>query len=308
MISIENVSKTFRQQRVLDGLTLSIGARDRVALIGSNGAGKTTLVRCILGEYTFDGSILVDGRSPRGARREVLAGIGFVPQLPPPLRMPVADLIRFAAGISGTSDTPIVEVMTRMGLDAGEVGGKPFYRLSGGQKQKILAAIAIGRPTRLLILDEPTANLDPAARKVLFDLLAERRDDPVVISSHRLEEVAGLVNRVIELDRGRVVLDDRVEDARHAGGVQRCHLQILRPEPAFARAMAEWRFTADVTGLGWTGEVAAPDRLRFLGMLARYAGLLTSIKLDAPATADHAPDGPAPSPAREVGRARNPLG
>ena len=79
MIAIENVGKTFRNQRVLDGMSLSIGARDRVALIGSNGAGKTTLVRCILGEYTCEGTILVDGRSPRTARREVLAGIGFVP-------------------------------------------------------------------------------------------------------------------------------------------------------------------------------------------------------------------------------------
>jgi ABC-2 type transport system ATP-binding protein len=274
-----------------------------VALIGSNGAGKTTLVRCMLGEYTFDGSILIDGRSPRAERRQVLSAIGFVPQLPPPLRIPVRELIRFAAGVGGGDIDAIVGVMARLGLDLDDVGSKPFFRLSGGQKQKILVAIALGRPTRLLILDEPTANLDPAARRVLLELLAEREGDPIIISSHRLEEVAGLVNRVVELDRGRVVLDDRVEGAGLAGGLQQCSLRIARPEAAFARAMAEWQFTADITGREWRGEVAAPDRLRFLGTLARYAGLLTSVKLQAPADGNLGGTRACCRPARESGHA-----
>ncbi len=282
MIVLENVSKAFRRQRVLDGLCLRIGERDRVALIGSNGAGKTTLIRCLLGELTYEGSILVDGKSPRADRRDVLAGLGFVPQLPPPLRMPVSELIRFAAAVSGGGQQPILDVLGRMGLDLAEVAGKPFVKLSGGQKQKILAAIALGRPTRLLILDEPTANLDPAARQVLFDLLAQRSNDPVIISSHRLEEVAGLVNRVIELDRGRVVLDDRVADAGQAQGLQPCAIRISRAEDAFARAIREWGFTASAGGLEWTGMVAAPDRLRFLGLVSRYAGLIASLRLDEP--------------------------
>lgn len=303
MIAIEGVIKTFRQQRVLDGLSLSIAARDRVALIGSNGAGKTTLVRCLLGEYTYEGEILIDGLSPRAARRQVLSTIGFVPQLPPPLRMPVSELIRFAAGIGNADVAAIETVMVRLGLALEEVGSKPFFRLSGGQKQKILAAIALGRPTRLLILDEPTANLDPAARRVLFELLAERRDDPMIISSHRLEEVAGLVNRVVELDRGRVVLDDRVEGAGEVGGLQRCTLRIARAEAAFARAMAEWHFGADASGCVWQGEVAAPDRLRFLGTLARYAGLLTSVKLDSPTDGTLAATRVDAAAARESGHA-----
>lgn len=286
MIELENVTKTFRRQRVLDGLSLRIAARDRVALIGSNGAGKTTLIRCLLGEYTYEGVIRVDGRSPRTERQAALRDIGFVPQLPPPLRIPVADLVRFAAAVSRGSEARILEVVARMGLDPSEVAGKPFVKLSGGQKQKILSAIALGRPTRLLILDEPTANLDPAARKVLFDLLAERRGDPIIISSHRLEEVAGLVNRVVELDRGRVVLDDRVEDAGQLQGRQSCTLVIARPEMAFSRAVEEWGFHSSVDGLTWAGEVAAPDRLRFLGLLSRYAGIISSIRLE-PYTEPH---------------------
>ncbi len=280
MIKIEAVTKAFRSRPVLDSLSLEIGAGDRVALIGSNGAGKTTLIRCLLGEYTFDGSISIDGLSPRNDRREVLSRIGFVPQLPPPLKMPVSELVRFAATLSGIDTAAIIGVMERLGLAYDEVRARPFVKLSGGQKQKILAAIALGRPSRLLILDEPTANLDPAARKALFDLLGERRSDPVIISSHRLEEVAGLVNRVIEIDRGRIVLDDRVADGGSAGAVASCVLRLSRPDPAFAAAIREWGFKEGRDRLEWCGEIAAADRLRFLGTLARYGSLLTSIDIE----------------------------
>jgi ABC-2 type transport system ATP-binding protein len=281
MIRLEHITKTFRSHRVLDDLSLEIASSYRVALIGSDGAGKTTLIRCLLGEYVHEGEVLVDGVSPRRNRTEVLAQIGFVPQLPPPLKMPVMELIRFAAGVCGADAGHMIELGERLGLDFAEVGGKPFNRLSGGQKQKILVAVALGRETKLLILDEPTANLDPAARAILFELLAERIDRPILISSHRLEEVAGLVNRVIEMDRGKVVLDDRVSDVVEAGARQRATLVLSRADAAFAKAVGEWGFAGDGAGLEWRGEVAAPDRLRFLGMLARYAGIIASLQLEA---------------------------
>lgn len=287
MIRLEGVTKAFRRHPVLDRLTLSIGENDRVALIGSNGAGKTTLIRCLLGEYTFDGDITIDGLSPRKDRRDVLRQIGFVPQLPPPLRMPVSELVRFSAAVSGVDTGSIIAVMERLGLSFDEVRARPFVKLSGGQKQKILAAIALGRPARLLILDEPTANLDPAARRSLFESLAERTNQPIIISSHRLEEVSGLVNRVIELERGRVVLDDHVADGSDPGGTVACILRISRPEAAFARAVQEWAFTGSADGLEWRGTIAEPDRLRFLGMLARYGGLMAAVHLESEQTAAH---------------------
>jgi len=280
LIRFDNVVKSFRRQNVLDGLTLSIGDGDRVALIGSNGAGKTTLIRCLLGEYNYDGEIRMNGLSPRQDRKAILKDIGFVPQLPPPLRMPVGELIHFAAAITEAKQDGIVALASRLGLDTAEVWSKPFVKLSGGQKQKLLVAVALGRTTRLLILDEPTANLDPASRKVMFEALAARQGTPMIISSHRLEEVSGLVNRVIELDRGRVVLDDRVADAGDLDARQSCRITLTRPEPAFAKAIAEWEFRTTDNGLVWQGEVAGPDRLRFLGVLSRYAGLLAGVQLE----------------------------
>jgi ABC-2 type transport system ATP-binding protein len=282
MIRFEKVVKRFRRQEVLKGIDLEMARGHRVALVGSNGAGKTTLIRCLLGEYTCEGSVTLDGLDPRACRRDVLSKVGFVPQLPPPLRMPIAQLISFAAGVCGAEPQRMEAVATRLGLDLSRFRRHPFVKLSGGQKQKILISIALGRDTELLVLDEPAANLDPEARRIFFELLAERQDTAaMLISSHRLDEVATLVNRVIELDQGVVVLDDRVADLVDLSSRLRCRLVLARADDAFGRAIYPWGFhTSDGGRTTWEGEVPGPDRLRFLGMLSRYAALLASISMD----------------------------
>ncbi|MDP2811707.1 MAG: ABC transporter ATP-binding protein [Rhodocyclaceae bacterium] len=280
MIRFENVSKTFRRARVLDGIDLEIDIGERIALIGSNGAGKTTLIRCLLGEYTFDGAIAIEGRDPRRERTAVLGSIGFVPQLPPPLKMPVGQLIGFAAQLCGTDPRRIIALAGRLGLDVETVRNRPFVKLSGGMKQKLLIAIALGRDAKVLVMDEPAANLDPEARKIFFELLAERQDDTtMLISSHRLNEVSSLVNRVIELDLGKVVLDDRVADDVSLSGVLDCRISVKRPEAALAKALAAWNFNDLGDGLEWSGQVAGPDRLRFIGMTSRYVAVISHIEL-----------------------------
>jgi ABC-2 type transport system ATP-binding protein len=265
---------------VLDGISLDIGLGERVALIGSNGAGKTTLIRCLLGEYRHDGEVTVNGLDPRTNRTTVLGNIGFVPQLPPPLKMPVGQLVDFSASLCGTDPRRIHGIAERLGLDVDDILSRQFVRLSGGMKQKLLIAIALGRDARVLVMDEPAANLDPEARKIFFDLLAERQHDAtMLISSHRLDEVSSLVNRVIEMDTGKVVLDDKVADDVSLSGTLACRIVVKRFEPAFAKAIAAWNFTADANNTLWEGSVPGPDRLRFLGMIARYTALVSDISL-----------------------------
>jgi ABC-2 type transport system ATP-binding protein len=280
MIQFKQVAKTFRRARVLDGISLDIGLGERVALIGSNGAGKTTLIRCLLGEYTFDGTVTVDGLDPRANRTVVLGKIGFVPQLPPPLKMPVGQLIDFSASLCGTDPQRIHGIAKRLGLDVDGILSRQFVRLSGGMKQKLLIAIALGRDARVLVMDEPAANLDPEARKIFFDLLAERQDEAtMLISSHRLDEVSALVNRVIEMDMGKVVLDDKVADDVSLTGTLACRIVIKRFEAAFAKAIDAWHFAPSNDQLVWEGQIAGPDRLRFLGMISRYTALVSDISL-----------------------------
>lgn len=281
MIRFENVSKTFRRTTVLDDINLLIGQGDRVALVGSNGAGKTTLIRCLLGEYICDGNVLLDGDPVRTHRTEVLKRVGFVPQIPPPLKMPVYQLIDFAAGVCSSDPDKMYQVAGDLGLDARSFRKHPFVKLSGGQKQKLLIAIALGRECDVLVMDEPAANLDPEARHVLFKMLAEKQNDAaMIISSHRLDEVAALVNRVIELDQGEVVLDDHVADAVDMDSILDCRVRLTRPDSAFAETVREWGFKEESGGLVWAGPVAGPDRLRFLGVLSRYAGLLNGINME----------------------------
>ena len=281
MIQFDNVTKLFRRTPVLDDITLHIGSGDRVALVGSNGAGKTTLIRCLLGEYVFAGSITLEGKAVRDERTEILKRVGFVPQLPPPLKMPVGQLISFAASVCDSDETKMYAVAHRLGLDAQEFRKQPFVKLSGGQKQKLLIAIALGRECKLLVMDEPAANLDPEARHVLFELLAQKqKNTAMMISSHRLDEVAALVNRVIELDQGHVVLDDHVADAVDIDSILECKISLSRADSAFAGTVHEWGFHEEQEGKTWKGFVAGPDRLRFLGVLSRYAGLLNGIHME----------------------------
>lgn len=281
LLKFKGVSKAFGRKSVLRDITLNIHPQDRIALVGSNGAGKTTLFRCLLGEYRHDGEILFTGLPTRQHRQTVLSKIGFVPQLPPPLKMPVGQLIQFAANVCQSDPAEMLAVVESLKLDYDKISRQAFNKLSGGQKQKLLISIALGRPTELLVMDEPAANLDPEARHVLFKALAERAGNvAMIISSHRLDEVATLVNRVIEMDQGNIVLDDLVADNLLISAILDCTLELTREEPSFSKVMIEWGFSPNTENKIWQGQVASPDRLRFLGVLSRYSGAVASINME----------------------------
>ena len=279
MIALSGLTKNFGAARVLDKLTLDIPKGQRIALIGSNGAGKTTLFRCLLGEYTYQGRIDIDGLDPRADRTQALRAIGFVPQIAPRLEMPVGALMRYVAEVSGARVDDMEQVAARLGLDVGTIRKRPFVKLSGGMKQKLLIAMALGRPTRALILDEPAANLDPAARAAFLDLLAQRNDCTMIISSHRIDEIAALVNRVVELEHGRIILDDAVSESGALGSIFKVRIETGRAAPGFARSAREWGLREGADG-AWAGRIPGPDRLRFLGFAARHSGLIRNLQIE----------------------------
>jgi len=280
MIKIEDVSKSFRKNKVLDKINLDIQQGDRIALVGSNGAGKTTLIRCLLGEYNHKGALYINKLNPREHRQEVLKQVGFVPQIPPPLKIPVGQLINFAANVYQSNADDIYDICNLLGLNAQNFTKQPFVKLSGGQKQKLLISIALGHKSKLLIMDEPAANLDPEARQSFFKLLADQfTHSAMIISSHRLDEVSALVNRVVELDQGKVVLDDCVMDEGDLKSLLDCRIRISQEEPAFTEIIQQWGFSS-TNKTEWIGKVASADRLRFLGLLSRYTGLLLELHLE----------------------------
>ncbi len=211
MIKINNLSKTFKKQEVIKNLTINFKEGEKIALIGQNGAGKTTLIRCILGQYNFEGNLEVLDFSPRKDRRNILQEVGFVPQTPPPLKMTVEELLNFFTKLTNTPKEEFINLSHSMGLAIEENLKKPFFKLSGGMKQKLLIAFALGRKPKILLLDEPSANLDPQAREILFEHLKNfRKDSLMILSSHRMNEIKTLVNRVVEMDLGNIVVDKTV--------------------------------------------------------------------------------------------------
>jgi len=212
IVDVQTVRKSFMGATVLDNVTLQIAEGDRVAMMGPNGAGKTTLVRCMLGFYHVDsGRISVAGFDPSRQRVDVLKEVGFIPQLPPPVKLTVGELLTFVERSTGTAISRIREQASAMDLDLRRHQNKPFFKLSGGMKQKLLIAIALARRSRLLVFDEPTASLDPKAREHFYRLLEEiGHDYAAIYITHRAEELEGLVNRHIYMDLGKVVEDVRI--------------------------------------------------------------------------------------------------
>jgi len=128
-------------------------------------------------------------------------------------------LSRFWEAERGRLRGELFSVSSALGLDAASVWNLRFTQLSGGMQQKLLAAMALATDCRLFLFDEPTANLDPAARIVFFDMLKARSPAPtLVLSSHRLDELKSLVDRVVVLTDGRVARDEPLEALLQSGG------------------------------------------------------------------------------------------
>jgi len=211
IITVNQLTKSFKKTSVIENLSHAFKAGERIALVGQNGAGKTTLIRSILGLYEYDGNIDVLGMNPRTQREKILHHIGFVPQIPPPIKMTVGEMLEFFGTLTNTNQEDFIVIAEKLGLDVKSNLDKPFMKLSGGMKQKLLVSFALGRKPKILLMDEPAANLDPKARVILFDYLHKfDKNALMIISSHRIDEVEGLVNRLIEMDMGEIVVNKEI--------------------------------------------------------------------------------------------------
>ena len=212
MIKISNLTKKFGSHISLDNVNCECNKNESIALMGANGAGKTTLIRSILGYYhPNNGEVLINGLNPIKDRVKVLESISFVPQLPPPIKLSLDELIQYISISAKVERDLIMHYANEMKLDIKENLHKSFFKLSGGMKQKMLIAVSLAKKSDIIIYDEPTANLDPKARDDFYRLLKQNEEEKVLLFvTHRLEEVKDLVNRQIYMDLGKVVSDEQV--------------------------------------------------------------------------------------------------
>lgn len=212
MIQVKKLTKKFASHISLDNVDIEFNKNEYIALMGPNGAGKTTLIRSILGYYHPDnGEVLINGLDPIKDRIKVLEHISFVPQLPPPIKLSLNELMQYIQASSDVDKKLIMHYANEMKLDITANLNKSFFKLSGGMKQKMLIAISLAKRSNIIIYDEPTANLDPKARDDFYRLLKENEDDKVLLFvTHRLDEVKDIVNRQVYMDLGKIISDERV--------------------------------------------------------------------------------------------------
>lgn len=211
MITTRGLSKAFGHQVVLDDVTLTIARGERVALLGLNGAGKTTFMRCLLGLLPFDGELAIAGHDVRTGGLLARASLGYVPQRAPHFQGTLLEVLEFFSRLRGIALDDAARHLRALGLDLDAHAATPVRALSGGMLQKLLLALALAARVPVLLLDEPTANLDPQARKEFLRVLtAVPRDTTILLASHRLADVEAVADRVVVLHQGRVAFDGRL--------------------------------------------------------------------------------------------------
>lgn len=238
ILEVRGLRKRFGRTWAVHGLELVVRPGEAVALWGPNGAGKTTALRCILGLLDFEGIVRVAGRDVRREGPAARRWIGYVPQELAFYNWTVAETLRFFATLRGVPVDPAQ--VEALGLIP--YLHQPVRTLSGGLKQRLALALALMGDPPILILDEPTANLDRAARaEVLARLRAlKAQGKTILFSSHRVEEVRDLADRVLVMREGRMVAEVSPEALTDVAGLQaRLRLRLAPADLEPARRVLE---------------------------------------------------------------------
>jgi ABC-2 type transport system ATP-binding protein len=213
-VRVHEVTKTFGRTRALDGVTFTAG-QGVTGLLGPNGAGKTTLLRMLATVLAPDGGrIQLLGRNPQDAadRLEIRRRLGYLPQEPGFHRgFTVFEFVDYVAILKELTDRRARHDEVRRVIDAvglREVAGRKIRALSGGMRRRVGVAQAILGEPELVVLDEPTAGLDPEQRLRFRDLVSRIGEGrTVLLSTHQTEDVSALCPHVVVVDRGRTVFD-----------------------------------------------------------------------------------------------------
>ncbi len=244
LVQVENLTKRFGDFIAVDRVSLGIERGEIVGMLGPNGAGKTTTIHMILGLITPSaGSIRIFGRSMATHRDEILARMNFTsPYVAFPFRMTVRENLDVFARLYGVRNPKrrIEEMLER--FDVARLRDKPIARLSSGENTRVGLAKAMLNEPELLLLDEPTAYLDPEIASQVKEILLEaqrERGMTILYTSHNMAEVEQLCRRIVFLNRGRVIACGSPIEVTHA------ILKEERDEPAleevFVRVAREAR-------------------------------------------------------------------
>jgi iron complex transport system ATP-binding protein len=241
-IDVRGLQLAYDGLTVLEDVDLRIGRGERLALVGPNGAGKSSLLRCIVGAVTArSGMVLVDGVPTEEISRQSMARrMAVVPQQAVvPFSMPVEELVALGRiphehpflGPGDDDRIAVSEAIERAGI--GQLVGRDARRLSMGERQLVLLAMAVAQSTDLLVLDEPTVHLDLHHQVRVMELLRELNEggSTIVAVLHDLSLAAHFFPRLVLLDHGRIVADGAPDEVLTAQRIR----DVFRVDPALVR-------------------------------------------------------------------------
>lgn len=265
-ITVQNLTKIYGEQRAVDNISFTVKPGEIVGFLGPNGAGKSTTMKMITGYLTPNaGSITVSGIPVVSAPREAKKKIGYLPESNALYYdMYVKEYLGFIADLHHLTKKKeaIAHTIEQVGLTREQA--KKIGQLSKGYKQRVGLAAALLHNPEVLILDEPTSGLDPNQIVEIRNVINEQRQNKLVLfSSHILQEVEALCDRVIIINKGRIVADDNLSSLQ-----QRSTTNLVRVQ--FKEALeAEWlRRLAGVKNVNktdthtWSIETSDPETVR----------------------------------------------
>ena len=214
-IEVRNITKSFGDQKALDDVSFSISKGEIVGFLGPNGAGKTTMMRILTTYSPADsGEARVNSYDVRSESKEARSSIGYLPEHNPLyLEMYVKEYLAFNASIAGIAKDKIGLLIDKTGLMP--ESHKKIGQLSKGYRQRVGLAAALLHDPEVLILDEPTTGLDPNQLVDIRKLIREvGKEKTILLSTHILKEVEAVCDRVIIIDKGKIVADASLAELR----------------------------------------------------------------------------------------------
>lgn len=233
-VIVEKVSKLYGEQRALDAVSLTISKGEIVGLLGPNGAGKSTLMKiltCFIPPTMGKASVM--GHDVQDEPLAVQRIVGYLPETNPLYTdMYIREYLSFVAGLHGlkgkTAEKRIEELIALTGLEV-EIH-KKIGMLSKGYRQRVGLAQAMMHEPEVLILDEPTAGLDPNQLLEIRQLIKDiGREKTVILSTHIMQEVEAVCNRVVIINKGRIVADDTTENITRGTGSDVVEVEFAKP-------------------------------------------------------------------------------
>lgn len=212
-IEVKNITKTYGEQKALDNVSFSVNKGEIVGFLGPNGAGKSTLMKILTTYLTSDeGEAFVNGFDVTSAPKSVQQSVGYLPEHNPLyLDLYVREYLEFSADVHHTAKARIQEVIELTGLTP--ECHKKIGELSKGYRQRVGLATALLHNPEVLILDEPTTGLDPNQLVEIRELIKNiGKDKTVFLSTHIMQEVEAICDRIIIIHKGKIVEDALLAD------------------------------------------------------------------------------------------------